>query len=149
MPFPVMAHRATRLPSGKVLVSGGCLTYRSVLGRCGDSEDDKHASLYDPVAGTWSSTGSLAVGRQDHAVLLLDSGDVLVAGGTFYSGGGDTTERYDPATGLWKAAPPTIKNHGSGVQSAQLPDGRWLVVGGAVPPYPPEPHIGDAEIFAE
>ncbi len=148
MPFPVLAHTATRLASGKVLVAGGCLAYRGT-NSCANLDRDRRAFVYDPVAGSWSATGSLSVGRQHHAALLLDSGEVLVAAGTFFSGGGKTTERYDPATGLWTAGPPTIADHGSGVLSAKLPDGRWLVFGGTRPPYPPQTYTGAAEIFTE
>lgn len=144
MPFPVVAHTATRLASGKVLVAGGCLTYTS----CGNLDRDRRASLYDPVAGTWSATGSLSVGRLHHAALFLDSGDVLVAGGTFFSGNSTSSERYDPATGQWTAGPFMIA-HRSGVGYARLPNGTWLVAGGAVPPYPPQTHVATAEIFTD
>src|SRR4029078_10306481 len=53
------------LANGKVLVEGGAAT----------------AELYDPVAGTWSLTGSPAVARTDHTATLLPSGKVLVVGG--------------------------------------------------------------------
>ncbi len=149
MPFPVVAHTATRLTSGKVLVAGGCLTYRGTGTSCGNLDRDRRASLYDPVAGTWSATGSLSVGRQDHAAMLLASGEVLVAGGTAWSGNSRTTERYDPATGLWTAGPSMLHSHGSGLLSAKLPDGTWLVVGGTWLPYPPQYFTGAAEIFTE
>lgn len=52
------AHSATLLPDGKVLVAGGWdgSNYASSL----DS-----AELYDPTAGTWNATGSLATARFD------------------------------------------------------------------------------------
>jgi len=62
-------HTATLLPNGKVLVAGG------------DDGDNTSAELYDPVAGTWSSTGSLNHPRVFHTATLLNSGLVLAVGG--------------------------------------------------------------------
>ncbi|HEX8780053.1 MAG TPA: kelch repeat-containing protein [Nocardioides sp.] len=150
MPYPVMTHTATRLPSGKVLIAGGCLRY-SGAGSCADGADDKRASLYDPAAGpsgAWSVTGSLTRGRSDHAALLLDSGEVLVVGGGYWSGAGSTTERYDPTTGTWSMGPPTLADHGNGPSVARLPVGRWLVAGGVTTPQPGI-YTGAAEILDE
>ena len=63
-----VAHTATLLVNGKVLVAGG--------------SDDPTAELYDPVSGTFSSTGSLNVTRYVHATTRLATGKVLVSGGT-------------------------------------------------------------------
>jgi hypothetical protein len=51
------------------------------------------AELYDPAAGTWSTTGSLNIGRSSHTATLLTNGKVLVAGGS--SGGLASAELYD------------------------------------------------------
>src|SRR5207249_2279012 len=55
------------------------------------------AELYDPVTGTWTSTGTSS-GFYYTATLLLN-GKVLAAGGnrTF------TAELYDPDSGTWSA----------------------------------------------
>ncbi|CAF1417890.1 unnamed protein product [Adineta ricciae] len=39
------------------------------------------SEIYDPSSGTWSVTGSLAQGREQHAATVLKSGKVLVTGG--------------------------------------------------------------------
>ena len=39
------------------------------------------ALIYDPVAGTWGSTGPLLPGRANHTATLLKNGKVLIAGG--------------------------------------------------------------------
>jgi len=120
----VASHTATLLANGAaVLVAGGCHS-----GTCSSTSGyEMGASLYDPGAGLWTITGSLGTGRAGHAAMLLDSGDVLVAGGV-----GETdrsTERYHPASGTWEPGPSTFAPHGTGAV-ARLPDGRWLVAGG-------------------
>src|SRR5579862_9427228 len=65
-------HTATLLPSGQVLVAGGC---------CLAGIGMPFAELYDPSSGTWTLTGSMNVARYDHTATLLPSGQVLVAGG--------------------------------------------------------------------
>ena len=39
------------------------------------------AELYDPAAGAWSATGSMATDRTSQTVTLLPNGLVLVVGG--------------------------------------------------------------------
>jgi hypothetical protein len=39
------------------------------------------AEIYDPVAGTWTMTGSLAAARSTHSAVLLPTGLVLAVGG--------------------------------------------------------------------
>jgi hypothetical protein len=66
-------HTATLLPGGKVLVAGRWTASLSSLAS---------AEVYDPSAGTWSPTGSMAEARSVHtATLLRDGSGVLVVGG--------------------------------------------------------------------
>jgi Kelch motif len=151
MPYAVQAHTATLLPSGKVLVAGGCLRY-SGAGSCADGPNDRRASLYDPAAGasgTWSATASLQRGRTEHVALPLASGNVLVVGGGYWSGSGTSTELYDASTGAWTYAPSTIVNHNNGFMEAKLLDGTWLMVGGALPGGGANLYTDAAEIFTE
>src|SRR5205085_335330 len=89
-------HDATLLPNGKVLVAGG---------RDGGLSGTYYSSaeLYDPVAGTWSPTGSMGVGRATHSLTLLPTGRVLVVGGPNNNGSCTvaSTELYEPTTGTW------------------------------------------------
>ena len=66
-------HTATLLPSGKVLVAGGCGTY-AVAFTSGEVYDD-------PSAGSWTPVASLNTARYLHTATLLPNGKVLVAGG--------------------------------------------------------------------
>jgi N-acetylneuraminic acid mutarotase len=88
-------HTATLLPNGKVLVAGG---FNDAINQ-GNLDT---AELYDPQAGTWSSTTSMRLARHEHRAVLLPNGKVMVMGGSL--GGGDPTDQaeiYDPQTGLW------------------------------------------------
>src|SRR5262249_25207226 len=82
-------HTATLLTDGKVLVVGGTN---------GNSSSNflNSAELYDPVTGTWSTTGSLNTPRYLHTATLLANGKVLVVGGDIDGG---SAELYDPTTG--------------------------------------------------
>jgi len=69
-----VGHTATLLPSGKVLVVGGC----SKLWKF-----PLFGELYDPATGLFSGTGPMSVPREHHTATLLSDGSVLVAGGEF------------------------------------------------------------------
>ena len=95
-------YTATLLPNGKVLVAGGI---NSVLSAYGPFQFVASAEIYDPVAGTWTSAGSMTYARHYHTATLLPNGTVLVAGG---QGAVSTTlnsaEIYDPVAGTWRLA---------------------------------------------
>jgi hypothetical protein len=67
-----VAHTATLLPNGMVLVAGGFDTGLDAVGS---------AELYDPATGSWTVTGSLNTARYYHTATLLPNGMVLVAAG--------------------------------------------------------------------
>jgi hypothetical protein len=92
------------------------------------------ASLPFPLSGLptctsgWAAAGSLVSGRRYHTATLLNSGKVLVTGGTNGSVL-STTELYDPATNSWaSAAPMTLVR--SSHTATRLPSGKVLVTGG-------------------
>jgi Bacterial Ig-like domain (group 2)/Galactose oxidase, central domain/Immunoglobulin I-set domain/Kelch motif len=119
-------HTSTLLPNGKVMVSGG-YTYS------GNSPWLSGAEIYDPVAGTWSDTGSMSISRRLHTATLLPNGTVLAAGGeTGVTVGSDiplaSAELYDPSTGVWSVTGSmTVARWGH--TATLLPDGRILVAG--------------------
>lgn len=118
-------HSATLLSDGRVLVAGGAVAKTPTKDVATNAVE-----LYDPVANTWTSTGSMRWPRYLHAAALLRDGRVLVAGGLV---GADepiaTAEIYDPALGRWSVAPPLPSPHGHPI-SAVLPGGDVLVAGG-------------------
>lgn len=139
------------LSDGRVLVTGG---YEYIARSETDCTESTHATaeIYDPTAGTWSSTGSLAQARHHHSQTLLADGRVLVAGGfetTSTSCAGDasgtatdTAELYDPAAGTWSAAA-TLATPRQLHTATRLSDGRVLVTGGSTVTDP----IASAEIY--
>jgi len=66
---------ATLLPTGKVLLAGGSGLHNRAAVKLTACE------LYDPATGTWSSTGSLNVGRTQHTASMLQNGKILAVGG--------------------------------------------------------------------
>jgi Galactose oxidase, central domain len=80
---------ATLLPNGQVLVAGGYLV------NCGpDCELLASAELYDPTAGTFTATGSMATARYSQTATLLPNGQVLMAAGYGNSGFLASAELY-------------------------------------------------------
>jgi hypothetical protein len=136
---PRLAHTATLLPNGKVLVAGGRrrLDFNVI-------ETLASAELYDPATGTWSLTGSLTTTRQGHTATLLANGLVLVAGGHNGNSNGflNTAELYNPATGTWSLT----GSFGAPRQdhtATLLPSGRVLIAGGAGP----NGTVGSGELY--
>jgi N-acetylneuraminic acid mutarotase len=66
-----VAHTATLLPSGQVLVTGGAWGSSALVS----------AELYDPQSDAWTETDAMSTARSSHAAVLLGTGEVLVAGG--------------------------------------------------------------------
>ena len=86
-----IAHTATLLPNGQILIAGGVDATDTVL---------SSAELYNPVTGTFTATGSMTVARSDHSAVLLPNGQVLLVGG---GGPLSSAEAYNPATGTFTA----------------------------------------------
>lgn len=108
MSTPRYNHTATLLANGQVLVMGGV----NADGGSGSALSLASAELYNPSTGTWSPTGSMTVALVGPAATLLQSGEVLVAGGTTITecGSGCTeneptavAQLYNPSTGTFTA----------------------------------------------
>jgi hypothetical protein len=115
-------HTATLLGNGKVLVTGGS----------GNGISSATADLYDPVAKTFTPTGSMTVARAGHAATLLNYGTVLLTGGASAFGGESTiaAELYDPNTGNFTAT--NLMTDGRSAHTAALlNNGQVLIAGGS------------------
>lgn len=88
------------------------------------------AAVRAGASGTWSATGSMAVGRFSFSATTVSNGKVLVAGGITP---GDvvtnTAEIYDPATGTFTPTGNMHKPRG-GFSATRLQNGKVLVAGG-------------------
>jgi Galactose oxidase, central domain len=141
-------HSATSLTNGKVLFAGGA---SDDYGEVAESQ----ATLYDPAARIFKTTGNLLLARDSHTGTLLKDGRVLVTGG-FNGNGGDSivgifssAELYDPFTETFVAAGNMSRGR-DGHTATLLTDGRVLIAGGRVvyrQNGPPIPNDATAELF--
>ena len=111
-----LAHAATLLADGRVLVTGGYVGVFQQQRQIAGSE------LYDPATRRFLPAAPMVYPRAWHTATLLDDGRVLIAGGGVYP-----AEIYDPATDTFREA---AAMHSSGYvhAAARLADGRVLVV---------------------
>jgi len=117
------AHSATRLPDGRVLITGG---YPGM-----------NAEIYDSATGSFTSAGNMITSRQWHTATLLSNGKVLIAGGNLdgsfdssYTVGDTSAELYDPATGIFSAIG-TMTRYRRSHRAGLLANGSVLIVPGS------------------
>jgi hypothetical protein len=120
---------ATRLPDGRVLLTGGQSEGGEILAT---------AELFDPASGTFKATGAMGTARVKHAAAVLPDGRVLVIGGSDRRGYDDrfsSTEVYDPDSGTFSPGPELhYARHKIRDAVAVLPSGAVVVAGGALHP---------------
>ncbi len=132
-----VAHTATLLNDGRVLVAGGVDASFATLAS---------AELFDPNTGLWTAVSSMNVARRYHMAVRLQDGRVLVAGGlnAFLgcqrgAGGSvppSSAEIFDPSTLAWTVTGSMVV--GGGNAGLLLSDGRVLAVAGGT---------ADAELY--
>ncbi|WP_437931502.1 kelch repeat-containing protein [Sorangium sp. So ce291] len=118
-------HAPVRLPSGRVLVSGGYPEAPSPT-------PPASTELYDPDANAWSAGEDLLVARWAHSATLLADGHALIAGGSSSSSVGSaltSAELYDEQSGKFTVTAPLHVARWSHTATL-LPDHRVLVTGG-------------------
>jgi hypothetical protein len=124
-PWPVLA-------SGEVLVAGGLAASGALLGS---------AELYDPSAGTFAATGSLATPVVAFDPVTLAGGSVLFVGGYStvvvepptpgwqYTSGTSAVQRYDADAGAFASAGTLAEERLFGC-NVRLASGKVLAIGG-------------------
>jgi len=132
MTSPRAYHTAVKIDSGapnnggKVLLAGG---YTAV----GPATPTTTAELYDPATDTFATTTALSgSARARHIALLLDTRNILIAGGTDGTNNLNTAINYDAG-----GAPPALTPASNNMAQARasfsgtlLGSGKVLIVGG-------------------
>ncbi len=89
------------------------------------------AELYDPITGTWASTGSLIGARMLPQAVVLNDGRVLVSSGQIPNVTGlETAELYDPEIGSWAPTGSLNIIRDGYHRMTVLPNGKVLLTGG-------------------
>jgi N-acetylneuraminic acid mutarotase len=119
------------LNSGKVLTAGGYTCDSS--GNCSSLSS---AEIYDPVAGTFSSAGTMTVARSGQTMTPLPNGTVLIAGGENCASASScsvlsSAELYDPLAGTFTATTNNMNSARFGASAVLLNEGMVLIVGGS------------------
>jgi len=114
---------ATPLADGRILIVGGFEPDPGARALAS-------AEIYDPVAGTFSFTGSMTVARYGHTATRLPDGKVLIVGGDPNAATRSTAEIYDPASGTFSTVASQLAVTRINHAAAALADGRVLVFGG-------------------
>jgi hypothetical protein len=114
-------HTATALSTGKVLL---------VSHTGSGSNWVPFATVYDPVAATFSpTTNQPSFPREGHQALVVGS-QVLILGGNGGSGPITSAEWYNPVSGLFSPVPAAMASPRQSFGAAILLDGTVLLLGG-------------------
>jgi hypothetical protein len=123
-----MAHAATRLPDGRILVTGGEIALANPA-----------AELIDERTGATTAIGAPRVRRISHTATYIGGNRVLLVGGTSAGenapyGVSDTAEIFDAATGQFRLLTARLNMRRTNHSAVWMPDGRVLILGGLTAP---------------
>lgn len=124
MRSPRAAHTASLLPSGAVLVVGGC-----TVDGCELDERGASTELFQPASGRFVAGPRLAAPRVGHTATVLADGSVLIAGGWDGPSVTGRAEVYDESASRF-APVGSLRTPRGGATATRLRNGRVLVAGG-------------------
>jgi hypothetical protein len=120
-------HAATRLPDGRVLITGG---QNINIGGFHVYQDATNAvEIFDPATATFHPIASMHARRASHTATLLGDGRVLIAGGLDGYTPLDSMEIFDPQWETFTPLQPMLSARGEHTATL-LADGRVLLAGG-------------------
>jgi hypothetical protein len=134
-------HTAT-LVGGKVVIIGGN-TGTNAGGVSGSSTLTSSVDVFDPATQSFTPLtdigGAGPTPRGNHTATPLANGKIFVAGGTILGGlfgttTANTTELYDPSTGVSAPSPPPMSVARVQHTAVLLPNGKVLLTGGGGSP---------------
>ncbi len=127
MTSPRANHTATLLANGKLLLAGGS-TVADTSGALDTAE------IYDPKTGMFAAAPNTMTSARDGATAnLLESGQVLIAGGAIADGDSiATAELFNPKTGKFTPTAGVMSSVRAWHSSVYLPDGRIMIAGGGI-----------------
>ncbi len=120
----IEGHTATLLANGNVLVCGGLLQRNNTT-----FNPSNECFLYDPQSNVWSEIAPMTIARAFHTSTLLNSGKILIVGGSYVGTSINSCEIYDPDTNSWMLTD-SLNNARTDHGTILLPDGNVLVAGG-------------------
>ncbi|HXD32420.1 MAG TPA: kelch repeat-containing protein [Pyrinomonadaceae bacterium] len=125
MNFKRLAHRATLLKNGKVLITGG---------QSDEWANLSSAEIYDPANNSFTPAASMNERRADHTATVINDGRVLITGGaegrSMPVNVSATAEIYDPTSNTFtKVGDMSVVRYKH--SAALMPDGRVIVIGGS------------------
>ena len=113
-------------PTGPAAIQNYTVTATNSAG----SAQTSISIVIDYASGTFNMTGSMSLERVQGRAILLQSGAVMVYGGSDGNGyTSRTVELYDPTTGNFSTTGSTIANYGSATATL-LTSGKVLLFGG-------------------